>query len=222
MQDTVVNAAIIEERPEAGIIIVSGKQYMLDAKGNLVPVEAIKPTHKLEDETVRKIMGFARDLSAQISRFKEHTFQDLGDFEALLSQEYGATKGGAKGNKTFMTIDGLLKVQVAVSDYLDFGPEIQQAKSLIDECLIDWSSDSRAEMRALVTQIFNTDKAGKIDRAGIFLLLRHRSDDARWNRAMEAIRVAMRPVGSKTYVRCYERDSHDAQWRAVTIDLAKA
>lgn len=207
---------------ETGMTIVNGKQYMNDAKGNLVPVEAIKPAHKLEDETVRKVMGFARDLSAQVSRFKEHTFNDLGDFEAILSQEYGTTKGGAKGNKTFMTIDGLKKVQVSVSDYLDFGPEIQQAKALIDECLLEWSSDSRAEMRALVTQIFNTDKAGKIDRAGIFMLLRHHSDDERWNRAMTAIREAMRPVGSKTYVRCYERDSFDAPWRAVTIDLAKA
>jgi hypothetical protein len=39
---------------------------------------------------------------------------------------------------------------------------------------------------------------------------------------MDAIRDAMRVVGSKTYVRCYERDHPDGAWRAVTIDLAKA
>ncbi|MCO5059669.1 MAG: DUF3164 family protein, partial [Rhizobiaceae bacterium] len=47
-------------------------------------------------------------------------------------------------------------------------------------------------------------------------------EDPRWKKAMEAIRDAMRVVGSKTYVRCYERESHDGEWRAVTIDLAKA
>lgn len=33
---------------------------------------------------------------------------------------------------------------------------------------------------------------------------------------------AMRVIGSKAYVRCYERDRQDAEWWAVTIDLAKA
>jgi hypothetical protein len=39
---------------------------------------------------------------------------------------------------------------------------------------------------------------------------------------MEAIRDAIRVVGSKTYVRVFRRDAPDAAWQAVTIDLAKA
>ncbi|MBA5777447.1 DUF3164 family protein [Stappia sp. F7233] len=204
------------------IVEVGGKSYLRDAKGNLVPVEAIKPEHKLEDETVRKIMAYARDLSAQISRFKQHTFDDLSAFEALLAQEYGAAKGGAKGNKTFMSFDGLMKVQVQVADYIDFGPQLQVAKGLIDECLNEWAADSRPEIRAIVTRAFNTDKAGQINRSEIFMLLRLDIADERWLKAMEAIRAAMRVVGSKTYVRCYERDTPDGQWQPVTIDLARA
>lgn len=205
-----------------GEFIVKGKAYMPDAKGNLVPVEAIKAADKLEDETVRKVMGHARDLSARIVRFKQHTFDDLGAFEALLAQEYGASKGGAKGNKTFMTFDGLMKVQVQVQDAIDFGPQLQIAKGLVDECLKEWSADSRPEIRAIVTRAFNTDKAGQINRAEIFMLLRLEIEDERWTRAMAAIRDAMRVVGSKTYVRCYERSSIEDSWQAVTIDLAKA
>ncbi len=217
-----MEAVILEEQPTAGIVKVNGRDYMPDAKGNLVPVEAIKPADKLEDETVRKIIGYARDLSAQVGRFKQHTFDDLGDFEALLAQEYGAAKGGAKGNKTFMSFDGLIKVQVQVQDYVDFGPQLQIAKGLVDECLNEWSADSRPEIRAIVTRAFNTDKAGQINRAEIFMLLRLDIEDARWRRAMDAIRDAMRVVGSKTYVRCYERRSIEENWQAVTIDLAKA
>ena len=43
-----------------GITVVDGKRYMADAKGNLVPVELIKGQDQLEDQTVRKIIGFAR------------------------------------------------------------------------------------------------------------------------------------------------------------------
>lgn len=217
-----MEAAILEERPEAGVTVINGKPYMADAKGGFVPAELVKPVEKLEDETVRKIMGYARDLSAQVARFKGHTFDDLGAFEALLAQEYGAAKGGAKGNKTFMTFDGCQKVQVQVADTIDFGAQLQVAKSLIDECLTEWAADSRPEIRAVVTRAFNTDKEGQINRAAIFMLLRLDIEDERWQRAMSAIREAMRVVGSKIYVRCYERDRPDGEWRAVTIDLAKA
>jgi len=216
-----MDAVILEDRP-AGEVLVNGKSYMPDAKGNLVPLESVKPVDKLEDETVRKIIGYADDLSAQVTRFRMHTFDDLGDFEALLAQEYGATKGGAKGNKTFMTFDGLMKVQVQVADFIDFGPQLQIAKALIDECLTEWSAESRAEIRAIVTRAFNVDKAGQINRSEIFMLLRMDIEDERWRSAMAAIRDAMKVVGSKTYVRCYRRDKQDAPWRAITIDLAKA
>jgi len=207
--------------PDA-LIEANGKIYMPDAKGNLVPIEMIAPADQLEDETVRRIIGYAMALSDQIARFKAHTFEDLGALEALLRQEYGVTKGGAKGNKTFMSHDGLFKVQVQVADHINFGPQLQIAKELVDECLNEWAADARAEIRAIVTRAFNTDKAGQINRSEIFMLLRLEIEDARWQEAMRAIRDAMRVVGSKVYVRCQHRPTPDARWETVTIDLAKA
>lgn len=215
-------AVILEERPAEGITIVNGKPYMADAKAALVPLELVKPADKLEDETVRKIMEFARDLSAQIARFRGHTMTDLGEFDALLDQEYGTKKGGKKGNRTYQTFDGLMKVSVAVANFVDFGPQLQVAKTLIDECLNEWAADSRPEIRAIVTRAFNTDKQGQINRSEIFMLLRMQIEDGRWLRAMEAIRDAMRVTGSKEYVRFYERRRITDAWSAVTIDLAKA
>jgi hypothetical protein len=182
----------------------------------------IKPMDKLQDELVRKVLGYARDLSAQIGRFRGHTFEDIGSLEALLAQEYGTVLGGRKGNKTLFSFDGRMKVEVKVADFIDFGPELQTAKTLIDECLNEWAAESRAELRAIVTRAFNTDKAGCINKSEIFMLLRLDIRDERWLRAMEAIREAMRVVGSKTYLRFYERPSADAPWEPVTIDLARA
>lgn len=217
-----MEAVILEERPDEGITNVNGQPYMADAKGNLVPVSAIKPADKLEDEVVRKVMAFARDLSDQIARFRGHTFTDLGEFDAMLEQDYGLTKGGRKGNRTYQSFDGLMKVQVQVADFIDFGPQLQVAKGLIDECLNEWSADSRPEIRAIITRAFNTDKEGQVNRSEVFMLLRLDIEDARWNRAMDAIRDAMRVTGSRQYVRFYERKSITDGWQAVTIDLAKA
>ncbi len=215
--------AVILEDAEDGVTIVNGKPYLTDAKGALVPEALVKPQHRLEDQTVRKVIAFAKDLNAQIGRFRGHTMTDLGEFDALLDEQYGGRpRAGVKGNRTYQTYDGLMKVQVQVADQIDFGPELQTAKTLIDECLTEWSDDARDEIRAVVTRAFNTDKEGQINRSEIFTLLRLNIEDARWRKAQEAIRDAMRIVGSREYVRFYERASPEAPWQAITIDLAKA
>lgn len=206
----------------SGREVINGAEYLLDARGALVPAELVKAKDQLEDETVRQIMGFMVALSDQIARFKEHTFDDIGSLDAILAQEHGAKLGGRKGNKTLMSYDGRLKVEVRVADQLDFGPELQIAKELVDECLNEWSESARPEIRALVTRAFNTDKQGLINRSEIFTLLRLEIEDERWQRAMNAIRQAMRIVGSKTYVRGWRREAGDAPWQPVTVDLAKA
>lgn len=205
-----------------GVIDIAGKPYMTDAKGAFVPLETIKPAHKLEDEVVRRIMRFADELSAQIGRFRGHTMTDLGELDGLLAQEHGLTKGGPKGNRTYQTFDGLMKVTVQVADYVDFGPQLQIAKRLLDECLTEWSADSRPEIRAVITRAFNTDKEGQVNRSEIFMLLRLDIEDPRWQEAMRAIREAMRVTGSKEYVRFYRRARVTDRWDAVTIDLARA
>lgn len=215
-------AVILEEREDEGVTLVNGKPYMTDAKGNLVPRDLVKPADYLEDEAVRKIMGFARALSAQITRFQVNTMADLDKHDADLEGQYGVKKGGKKGNRTYQSFDGLMKVQVQVSDFVDFGPQLQVAKTLIDECLNEWSEDSRPEIRAIVTRAFNTDKEGQINRSEIFMLMRLDIADERWKRAVDAIRDAMRVTGSKVYVRFYERAAVEDGWKAVTIDLAKA
>lgn len=217
-----MNQAVILEEHGDGIVSVNGRDHMADAKGHLVPVAMIKPADKLEDQTVRKIMAFAMELSAQIARFRGHTMTDLGEFDAILQQEYGLTRGGKKGNRTYQTFDGLMKVQVQVADFIDFGPQLQVAKGLIDECLNEWAEDSRDEIRTIITSAFNTDKEGKINRSEIFMLLRRDFEDPRWQRAMDAIRDAMRVTGSKEYIRFYMREKVTDGWNAVTIDLAKA
>lgn len=217
-----MEAVILEEQASAGITVVNGREYMTDARGALVPLELVKPQHKLEDEVVRSCMGHAVDLSDQISRFRGHTATDLGGLDALLAQEYGAKIGGPKGNRTYQTFDGLQQIKVQVAELVDFGPELQIAKTLIDECLNEWSAESRPEIQAIVTRAFNTDKEGKINRSEIFMLLRHEIEDERWQRAMDAIRDAMRVTGSKEYIRFYRREKVTDAWTAVTIDLAKA
>jgi len=207
--------------PAPGVVIINGKEYLPNAVGGFDPIETVKPARRLEDETVRKVIGHARDLSAQIGRFKGHVYDDLSALDALLAQEYEVKRGGRKGNRTYTTTDGLTKVQVQMADLIEFGPELQQAKALIDECLVEWTDASRAELRAIVLRAFKVEREGQINKAELFGLTRLDIKDARWQRAMQAIHDAVRIVGAKQYFRFYERPDVNARWRAITIDIAQ-
>lgn len=197
--------------------------YLQDSKGRLVPEHMVKDHEKLEDQTVRKIIAFAEDLSAQIGRFKGHTFEDVATFLDVLSERYGQKKRGldGKGNVSLTTYDGSMRVQVRVADQLTFGPGLQVAKAMVDDCLRKWSADARPELQALVTEAFRTDKTGQVSREAVFRLLRVEIDDPDWQAAMEALRDSIRILGSKAYLRM-QRRRPDGGWATITVDLASA
>jgi hypothetical protein len=196
--------------------------FWKDAKGRYVPEGMVRPVDKLEDQLVRKMMMHADELSKQIERFKGHCFDDVGAFMALISEQYGTTKGGAKGNMTLTSYDGCFQVKLAVSDNLTFGPELQVAKGLIDECIAKWADGARPEIRMLVDHAFRTDQEGKVNREAIFSLRRMEIDDDQWRQAMQAVTDSIRIIGSKEYFRFYRRPTPQSAWQAVTIDLAAA
>ena len=204
-------------------IQIEGQRMMRDARGRLVPIDLVRPQDLLQDEMVRKIAHYAGELSDQIARFKGHAYDDIGAFDALLEAEYGGhARKSVKGNRTYMTLDGCVKVSVQISERIAFGPELQVARDLVDECLGEWASGSRQEIRAVVQHAFQVDTEGEISRGAIYSLLHLDIDDKRWKAAMQAIQDAMRVVGSKSYIRVHKRANPEASWEPVTIDLAKA
>jgi hypothetical protein len=205
---------------KAGRTTLNGREYLNDAKGGFTPVEVVKAQDILEDETVRKVMFYAKELSAQIARFKANTFLDLNAFQSLLEQEYGARKGGTKGNVRYFSHDGLMMVQVQMAEQITFGPQLQVAKTLIDACLLEWGAESHEAIRALINRVFSVEKEGQINRGELFGLLRLEIKDERWQRAMEAVKDSIRSTGTKAYVRFYERSTHDGPLVGVRLDIA--
>lgn len=215
---------LIEACPAEGVELIDGKLFWIDHQGSYVRDEMVKAKDKLEDQTVRKIIRFARQLSDQISRFRAHTMADLAALDQLVAEKYGFVKKGnrGKGNRTYSTYDGNMRVVVQIAEFMDFGSELQVAKGLIDECLIEWAADSRAEIQTIITQAFNTDQEGKVSRTEVLKLLKYDIKDDRWSRAMDAIRDAQRPRSSKEYVRFSVREHREAEWMTITVNLAAA
>lgn len=63
------------------------------------------------------------------------------------------------------------------------------------------------------------DKEGNLSTARILGLRRVDIQDDRWQRAMQAISDSVQVVGSKDYVRFYERDSL-GKYQPISLDMA--
>lgn len=199
---------------------IHGVPHLKDAKGNWVPVANVKPVDLLMDDMVRKVAGYAEDLSAELVRFQTHTDADIAALDALIFQDYGVEAPEGKGNRTFTSFDGCLRLSVSVSDRIVLGPELQAAKAVLDTLINERGAGVDAFLLTLVKRAFKVDQEGKVDVRAILALRRLAVDDPRWPEFCRAIDDAVRVVGSKRYLRIHRRDRPDGQWRMIPLDLA--
>ena len=203
-----------------GAIEITGNQYLRNARGDLVPLANVKAMDLLQDEMVRKAIAYAEDLSAELARFQSHAYADIAAADALLDQEYGVkAKTSTKGNRSFTSFDGEYQIKVCVADQISFGPELQAAKKLLDELILERSEGADQLLVALVTQAFSTNKEGKVDTGSILALRRLEVDDPRWADITRAIDDSVKVFGSKSYLRFYRKGA-DGRMEMIPLDLA--
>jgi hypothetical protein len=194
--------------------------YRRDGQGRLVPESLIKPIDIERDRLVRHLVDRASELNGELRDFKEVAFGDIKAFIEMSFEEYGARVGGKKGNVSLLSFDGRYKIQLAVQESIVLDERLQAARSLIDECLRDWTEGARPEVVTLVNDAFRTDTKGEIRTARVLALRRLEIVDERWQRAMKAIGEACQVVGSKEYIRVYERVGESDQYKQISLDIA--
>lgn len=208
----------VADSPRLNDGLIDGK-YMKDRKGRLVPIEQV-PQHDLEmDAFVRSNITAAIELQKSMIEFKQRVFGDCHAFIALLDEKYNVKRGGTKGNVSFSTYDGEQQIIISMNNIVSFGPEIQSAKSLIDECIEDWSQGANEKLLAIVNDAFVVDQQGKLNMSRIISLLRIDTKDERWDAAKEAIKDALIVNETKAYLNFKQRNG---EGKMVEIPLAMA
>lgn len=195
------------------------EQYMKDAQGRLVPIESVREIDRERDALVKEIVAKAKELAGIISSFKHGTLGDIQSFVELSAEKYNAKLGGRVGNVTLTTFDGAFKVVRSIDEYQTFDERLQAAKVLIDECITEWSAGSCSELRTLINGAFQVDKQGRLNVNRILSLRRLDITDERWLQAMTAIGESLQTVGSKPYLRIYERQV-DGGYKPLPLDVA--
>ena len=193
--------------------------FKQDAKGRLIPESQIKPIDIERSDLVIRLIEQAKQNQQQLRDFKALVFGDIAAFVQLSAEQYDVAVGGAKGNLTLFSFDGKYKIVRQIQDSIRFDERLQAAKALIDECIQSWSANSNDYLKVLVNDAFQVDKEGKISTGRVLGLRRHNIDDAKWQKAMQAISDSIIVTDSKNYVRFYERDE-DGKYQPISLDFA--
>lgn len=195
--------------------------YMRDGRGRLVPEANVRPSDKLQDDLVRRLHAQGEPVRKFMLEFKRTCFTEVHAFLELVAEQYATKIGGEKGNVTLTSYDGTLRVTVAVGNCISFGPEIQSAKAIIDECLKEWTKGGNPNLEAIVMDAFDVGQQGKLQAGKILGLRRLNIEDERWQRAMDAISDSVRLDVTKDYVRLHRRGNVEGKWELVPFDMAK-
>lgn len=194
-------------------------QFWKDQKGNLIHIDNIREIDKMRTQIVMETVVKAKELHDHMKATKSAIFDTILSFIDISIEEYDIKVGGKKGNTTLTTFDGKHRVQYAIAEHIQFDERIQAAKALVDECLRDWTQDSRAELKTFVSQAFDVDKEGNLSTTKILGLRRIKVEDERWATAMQAISDSIKIVSTKPYVRVYERGA-DGKYNQIVLDFA--
>ena len=192
-----------------------------NAEGRLYPRAALKPEVLLEHDTVVDLVARAEAMHAAIKAFKQAALDDIGAFIELMAERYKVKLGGRRGGLALHAFGQLMRVEVSVADTMTFGPELEAAKALIDECLNDWTSDANANLRAVVMDAFDVGEGRKLQVDRVLGLRRLAIDDDRWQRAMQAINDALRVAQSRQYIRVYRRPNINARFEQIVLDVSR-
>lgn len=195
------------------------KGYVRAADGSLVPEAKVKPIDKARSLLCRDLCEQAKVMQAQLLAYKLASMQAVAEFVEQSAAHYQVALGGKKGNVTLISFDGRYKVVRQMQERIDFGEQLLAAKALIDECIVDWSRGSNANIKALVNQAFAVDKEGKVSTARVLGLRKVDIADARWQRAMQAIADSMVVAATKPYIRFYERNEA-GEYTPIVLDVA--
>lgn len=198
---------------------IDAEGYWIDPRGKKWPKKAVKELDRRRDKLVEDAHKGARKLQKALADFNQTTRRAI---QAHLewAAEHADVTANPGGNYTFTGFSGLLKVQLKVQEYMTFDEQLVMAKELIDQFLLDEAKGSSTAIVTLVQDVFQVDKAGRINAQRVLSLRKHAFKDARWRKAMDLISESVNTQTAKAYLMLQARESVEHDWRTLRLDLS--
>lgn len=180
--------------------------YLQDARGRLVPVDAVSEQDKRRDSLVKELITEALELEDLIAMKRRSMQARVDEYLDWLKTEKKVRRENWKGNIQLDSYDGTMRVDRRVNEVLAFNETLQMAKTVVDEWLKENLEGVNEALKTVILGAFNVDQKGRVNKSQILKLLRLEIKDPKWKKAMGLVRDAMTVQVSRQSTAFYVRD----------------
>jgi RecJ-like exonuclease len=190
--------------------------YIADARGRLVPLEALTEQDKRRDALVKGLVAEALELEELIATKRASMQARVDEYLDWLKGVKKVKRENWKGNVQLDSYDGTLRIDRRVTEVISFNETLQLAKTAVDEWLKDNLEGVNDELRAVIMGAFSVDQKGRVNKGQILKLLRFAIKGPKWKKAMDLVRDAIQIQTTRQSTVFYVRDGK-GEWRQVVL-----
>lgn len=189
----------------------------INHEGLTVPAAYVPKIDKKKDRVCSSYLKKAKSINDRLTKFKVDLLNKCDEiYQEML--EDADVKTGKKGNFTITSFDKGIKIDVSISEKINFDDNINLAQLKINEFLESKTVGIDPALSEIVNHAFTTTK-GRLDTKRILSLFSLKIKDKLWLKAMELIRKSITRNVSKRYVRIWERDA-EGQYHAIELNFS--
>lgn len=191
-----------------------------DESGTQIPVNRLTKAEKLMERHSYKLLSGAQKLNADLVAFKQLLIELSNEAYEVFMAEKEAKH--TKGNFTWYNFNRTIKIEVAISDRIEFDDlTIEAAKARFDEFLKANITSKNEFVKDMILDAFQTERKGKLDVKRVLQLTRYedRINDALFSEAVQLINEAIRRPSSKTYFRIWLKDE-SGKYQNIDLNLS--
>ncbi|HRR34743.1 MAG TPA: DUF3164 family protein [Kiritimatiellia bacterium] len=189
--------------------------YVKNAKGWLLPAADVKSKDLLEGRFVDEFHRLAAAAAAACAHVRLAAFAESDALVGMIVEDAGGCHDGHAGKVTLQNMRATRRITIDRRDTVAFGPEVQAAKDLVMACVRKWSDGANAHLVQLAMAAFQANGRGDLSVSKVAALWRIECQDADWQTAMAALKEALRPTGTASYLRFHERTGPDGKWQLI-------
>lgn len=198
----------------------STQEFWTDEQGMKIPYSRITKAERLMEKESARLYREAAKLHAALKAYKKSIIKTCGQVYTEFMKEKDSKVMG-KGNFTWYNFDRTLKIEVSVSDRIEFDDlTITACKNKLDE-FIDQNVEGKTDfVKELVNEAFTTSR-GKLDSKKVMALLKYRSKikAVEFQEAMKLLEESIRRPDSRVYFRIWAKDAA-GQYRNIDLNFS--
>ncbi len=192
----------------------------IDETGKTVPVQYISLGNRLKERYAGKLLNDSKIINKRLLDFKNEVMKLCQEVYNKMMEEFKVNATN-KGNYTWFSFDRSVKIEVSISERIEFDDmSIKACKQLLEEFLSDTLDSKTDFVKDLVTDAFSTSH-GKLDSKKVMSLLKYRTKitNPKFQSALNLLESSITRPSSKTYFRIWERND-DGSYSLIDLNFS--